>query len=69
MHVECQFPRERKIVVRSRLEIESAGKIKSLHCWSNMGAWEELGTDGRRELRTSFKVTAKKCLVCLVKLE
>lgn len=57
-------PRERKVVVRSRLEIKSARKRKSLYCWNDLGAWRELGTE-RRELRTSFKVTAKMCLVKL----
>lgn len=45
------------------MEMKSAGQTKSVLCWSDLGAWEELRTDGRRELRISVKVTTKKGLV------
>jgi hypothetical protein len=34
-----------------------------------LGAWEEPGTNGRKELGVSFEIIAKKGLVCLIKLE
>lgn len=53
-------PRDREGVVRSRSEIKCAEQRKSVQCWSDLEAWEELEIDGRRELRTSVK--AKECL-------
>lgn len=53
-------PRDREGVVRSRSEIRCAERRKSVQCWSDLEAWEERETDGRRELRISGK--ARKCL-------